>query len=407
MLVDGVEERHRLAHETGALDDRVADLAHRRFERAYVEEGDRLRGLLHLVDGVVHRRDQVRDVAAVEWRDEAAANGDQDLARDVVRIMLAVHHGLTMMRHGLAALQHVAQRLGPGDEQVRLLGEKRKEAFLFRHQSPQPSHHTRLSSQTWPSALIGPTLQRVMNDAPRALFREDHGQGRSGRPLCAVGRLASFVFAEPGGHEIRNRIQTRLGVLPLGRHGDRGALRRRQGEQSHDRAAPNRLPAPRDGDVRVEALDRLHEFGGRSRMQAFAINDEKVARMRAVRLRRRRTFVDARVRPFAAHLPARTREATLMYLRPASWACSTASPKPSSSRTLASLISMGRLIPATTSTEPPFMHEIARFEGVPPNISVNTTTPSPELTWRTAARMSLRRDSMSSSGPIVMVSSWA
>src|SRR5204862_447816 len=61
------------------------------------------------------------------------------------------------------------------------------------------------------------------------------------------------------------------------------------------------------------------------------------------------------------YFPARTREATLMYLRPASWAWSTASPSFSSSRTLASLISIGRLIPATTSTEPPFMQESARF----------------------------------------------
>ena len=64
-----------------------------------------------------------------------------------------------------------------------------------------------------------------------------------------------------------------------------------------------------------------------------------------------------------------------MYLRPASWAWDTASDSGSSSRTLASLISMGRLMPATTSTEPPFMQERARFEGVPPNMSVRTTTP--------------------------------
>jgi hypothetical protein len=69
------------------------------------------------------------------------------------------------------------------------------------------------------------------------------------------------------------------------------------------------------------------------------------------------------------------------------------------------LISIGRLMPATTSTEPPFMQESARFEGVPPNMSVSTTTPSPELTRFTAAMMSPRRVSMSSSGPIVMVSS--
>ena len=68
------------------------------------------------------------------------------------------------------------------------------------------------------------------------------------------------------------------------------------------------------------------------------------------------------------------------------------------------MISIGRLIPATTSTEPPFMHDRARLEGVPPNMSVSTTTPSPVFTRQTADMISRRRDSMSSSGPIVIVS---
>ena len=71
-----------------------------------------------------------------------------------------------------------------------------------------------------------------------------------------------------------------------------------------------------------------------------------------------------------------------MYLRPASWACITASPRLSQSRTLASLISMGRLIPATTSTWRPVMQDKARFDGVPPNMSVKTTTPDPVSTRR-------------------------
>src|SRR5215510_12367190 len=49
-----------------------------------------------------------------------------------------------------------------------------------------------------------------------------------------------------------------------------------------------------------------------------------------------------------AHLPLRTRLAMVMYLRPESWAAATASVKGHSSRTLASLTSMGRLMPART-----------------------------------------------------------
>ena len=44
---------------------------------------------------------------------------------------------------------------------------------------------------------------------------------------------------------------------------------------------------------------------------------------------------------------------------------------------MASFTSIGRLIPAITSTFGRFITEIERFEGVPPNMSVRITTPSP------------------------------
>ena len=52
--------------QLGGLHDDVAHLAHLGLEGAHLEQRDRLGGLVHLVDGVVHRGDQVLDVAAVE-----------------------------------------------------------------------------------------------------------------------------------------------------------------------------------------------------------------------------------------------------------------------------------------------------------------------------------------------------
>ncbi len=75
-----------------------------------------------------------------------------------------------------------------------------------------------------------------------------------------------------------------------------------------------------------------------------------------------------------------------------------------SSRTLASLTSMGRLMPASTSTLGRLMQEIARLEGVPPNMSVRMATPSPLSTRFTASMISLRHKSESSSAPIVIAS---
>ncbi len=69
---------------------------------------------------------------------------------------------------------------------------------------------------------------------------------------------------------------------------------------------------------------------------------------------------------------------------------------------------MGRLMPAITSTLPACISEIARFEGVPPNRSVSTITPSPLSTRLIASAISRRRFSMSSLGPIQtpMTSVW-
>src|SRR5690606_32881500 len=96
--------------------------------------------------------------------------------------------------------------------------------------------------------------------------------------------------------------------------------------------------------------------------------------------------------------------ATLMYLRPASAAAVTAAFICMSPRSRASFTSIGRFIPAMTSAPTVFITEIARLEGVPPNMSVRITTPEPSSARLTASMMSSRRASMSSSGPMQTVS---
>src|SRR5437660_988620 len=86
-----------------------------------------------------------------------------------------------------------------------------------------------------------------------------------------------------------------------------------------------------------------------------------------------------------AHLPDSTRLAMVMYLRPESCAAATASVSGHSSRTLASFTSIGRLIPASTSTLGRPITEIARLDGVPPNMSVRIATPWPLSTRLTAS----------------------
>src|SRR5207237_2420263 len=168
------------------------------------------------------------------------------------------------------------------------------------------------------------------------------------------------------------------------------------------RGAGDALPAARHPDFGIEALDGLDEFSGGARVQSAFVDDEKLAGDGACRHARPGDIFGRR--DVVVHLPASTRLAMVTYLRPASWAMAMASGSDRSSRTLASLTSMGRLIPASTSTFGRLMQEIARLEGVPPNMSVRMATPSPLSTRLTASMMSLRHKSESSSAPIVTAS---
>src|SRR2546427_1880598 len=47
----------------------------------------------------------ILDVAAIERRDEGAADRDEDIARDGVCVVLAVHHGAIVGGHRFAAVE--------------------------------------------------------------------------------------------------------------------------------------------------------------------------------------------------------------------------------------------------------------------------------------------------------------
>ncbi len=53
LLETELEQGHRLDRQLGGAHDDAAHLDHRRLEARDLEQGDRLGGLLHLVDGVV------------------------------------------------------------------------------------------------------------------------------------------------------------------------------------------------------------------------------------------------------------------------------------------------------------------------------------------------------------------
>src|SRR5579883_144092 len=226
---------------------------------------------------------------------------------------------------------------------------------------------------------------------------------RAGLGSAASLRPSRAFFVELALHELGDRGERGFRFSAFGRDHDRGAGRGGEHHQSHDGCAADSLAAACHPDFGVEAFDGLDEFCGGARMQAALVDDQKLFGDGVLGHPRPGNMLDRRF-VVVAHLPARTRLAMVTYLRPASCAIAIASGSERSSRTLASFTSMGRLMPASTSTFGRLMQEIARLDGVPPNMSVRIATPSPESTRLTASMMSLRQRSESSSAPIVTAS---
>src|SRR5579884_518454 len=195
-------------------------------------------------------------------------------------------------------------------------------------------------------------------------------------------RSVSLCFAsiliELGFDQLGERRDRRFGLAPGCGQFDRRSRRRRQHHQPHDRAAGHLGSVLLDPNLGVELPGGLDKTGGGAGMQSTLIAD------------RRDPTGGRGGGSVLAHRRASDKscEATLMYLRPASCAPRTVRSKVSLCRRLASLISIGRLIPAMTSTFGRSMTEIARLEGVPPNMSVSKTAPSPLSTSSIERRMS-------------------
>src|SRR5947209_990169 len=164
---------------------------------------------------------------------------------------------------------------------------------------------------------------------------------------------------------------------------DRVAHCRAQHHQAHDRSAADPVAVLLDLDLGIDLAGEVDELGAGPGVEPAHVGDLDLAADR----------VQAAASP-------RISLATEMYLRPASRAAATAAWTGITLRAPSSRMSIGRLTPAITSMFSLFIRLMARFDGVPPNRSVRMITPWPWSTRFTALAMSLRRLSMSSSGPM-------
>src|SRR4051812_12310418 len=168
---------------------------------------------------------------------------------------------------------------------------------------------------------------------------------------------------------------------------DRVAHRRAEHHQPHDRSPADAIAVLLDLDHGVDLAGEIDELGAGPGVEPALVGDLDLAADR----------VQAAASP-------RISEATEIYLRPASRAAATAAWTGITLRAPSRRISIGRFTPAITSMFSLFIRLIARLDGVPPNRSVRMITPWPCSTRAIASAMSLRRPSMSSSGPMQIAS---
>src|SRR5262245_30672052 len=182
--------------------------------------------------------------------------------------------------------------------------------------------------------------------------------------------FCSLAFAVPGVSSVlielafdqpRQRFDRCCGVAPGRGDLDERARRSREHHQSHDRPAGHGRSVLAHPDIGFELRRRLDKTRRGAGVKPLLVADLDGAPRRGRSLCGRFGKVLGGI---GCHrrASARSCEATLMYLRPASCAPSTARSSFSFWRRLASLISIGRLMPAMTSILPRSMTEIARLD---------------------------------------------
>src|SRR5262245_1168607 len=156
----------------------------------------------------------------------------------------------------------------------------------------------------------------------------------------------------------------RDGLLRVGADRAHAQLRAgagREREQREHALAAHPLPAARHLHLGAETARHAHELARRARVEAALARDHELA-LDGERLAHRLSS-------------GRISLATEMLRCPYCLTKEASSSSGFSSRSVASLISIGRFTPVTTSTRRSPRNERLTFEGVPPNMSVSTRTP--------------------------------
>ena len=219
---DVAEQRQRLGRQPGGIDDDAPDVAHFGFEFGDVVQVDRARGLLHLVDRVVHRCDQVGDRAAVERGQESAADGLQHFAGNRVGIMPVSYTHLDVYKRQGYRIEGQRMNLNLGLEAI-------TETFVSgRPDDPTPTPLPRLVRETpkphldvrVPVIADYAILQPVVDRALAKRAARPFVLPKLGSMMVKFGK--STIYGAPGGRiavgvDVEAKLEMRSGAPTRGR----------------------------------------------------------------------------------------------------------------------------------------------------------------------------------------------
>src|SRR5690606_34419934 len=167
--------QNRLGEGLGYVDNLFLHYMLQSVEFRQVEQVNRLDDLVHHVDGIVHRLDQVLDVAAVERSDEGATRGQEHFGSHDVRLLLQLHDPAAIAFNIFTGKQ-AFQRLGTTDDETGVPFEQIEEPIFVWQKLAEPSQHlgvpcNRLTPNNAKAARGKRSMTRKIGDArPNAVL---------------------------------------------------------------------------------------------------------------------------------------------------------------------------------------------------------------------------------------------
>jgi len=130
-----------LGGHLGRSNDDLPHILHGLLKRAQLEQRDDFSGLVHLVDGIVHRCDEILNIAAVEGCDERSPQRSQDLTGQLIGFGLALGYFLAALCHIFASCEQRPQSDSASNRHLSVANEELEEALFPGHQGTKPTKH--------------------------------------------------------------------------------------------------------------------------------------------------------------------------------------------------------------------------------------------------------------------------